>query len=90
MEQIEKQPFMAERWPLRLHPNPTAASFQLQGFQGQESWEVQLIGLDGKRILERSGVGAEPVSVEGLPSGLYHVIVQFGEGEAEGFRLVKE
>ena len=79
-----------ERAPLRLHPNPTAASFQLQGFQGQESWGVQLIGLDGKRILERSGVGAEPVSVEGLSSGLYHVIVQFGEGEAEGFRLVKE
>ena len=79
-----------ERAPLRLHPNPTAASFQLQGFQGQESWEVQLIGLDGKRILERSGVGTEPVSVEGLPSGLYHVIVQFGEGEAQGFRLVKE
>ena len=79
-----------EREPLRLHPNPTATSFQLQGFQGQESWEVQLIGLDGKRILERSGVGAESVSVEGLPSGLYHVIVQFGEGEAQGFRLVKE
>ena len=79
-----------ERAPLRLHPNPTATSFQLQGFQGQESWEVQLIGLDGKRILERSGVGAEPVSLEGLPSGLYHVIVQFGEGEAQGFRLVKE
>ena len=79
----------AER-SIRLHPNPTATSFQLQGFNGQESWEVQLIGLDGKRILERSGVGAEPVSVEGLPSGLYHVIVQFGEGEAQGFRLVKE
>lgn len=79
-----------EREPLRLHPNPTATSFQLQGFQGQESWEVQLIGLDGKRMLERSGVGAEPVSVEGLPSGLYHVIVQFGKGEAQGFRLVKE
>ena len=79
-----------ERAPLRLHPNPTATSFQLQGFQGQESWEVQLIGLDGKRILDRSGVGAESVSVEGLPSGLYHVIVQFGEGEAQGFRLVKE
>ncbi|MEC8802296.1 MAG: fasciclin domain-containing protein [Bacteroidota bacterium] len=79
-----------ERAPLLLHPNPTAASFRLQGFQGQESWEVHLIGLDGKRILERSGVGAEPVSVEGLPSGLYHVIVQFGQGEAQGFRLVKE
>ena len=79
-----------ERAPLRLHPNPTAASFQLQGFQGQEPWQVQLVGLDGQRILERSGVGAEPVSVEGLPSGLYHVIVQFGEGEAQGFRLVKE
>ena len=79
-----------DRVPLRLHPNPTATSFQLQGFRGQEPWHVQLVGLDGKRILERSGVGAEPVSVEGLPSGLYHVIVQFGEGEAQGFRLVKE
>ena len=79
-----------ERAPLRLHPNPTATSFQLQGFQGQELWQVQLVGLDGRRILERSGVGTEPVSVEGLPAGLYHVIVQFGEGEAQGFRLVKE
>lgn len=40
--------------------------------------------------MERSGVGAEPVSVEVLPSGLYHLIVQFGEGEAEGFRLMRE
>ena len=75
---------------IHLHPNPTATSFQLQGFHGQERWRAQLFGLDGKRILERSGVGADPVSVEGLPSGLYHVIVQFGEGEAQGFRLMKE
>lgn len=40
--------------------------------------------------MEHSGVGEESVSVEGLPPGLYHVIVQFGEGETEGFRLVKE
>ncbi len=40
--------------------------------------------------MERFGVGAEHVSVEGLPSGLSHGIVQFGEGEAEGFRLMKE
>tara|TARA_B100000524_G_scaffold22394_1_gene11402 strand:- start:178 stop:300 length:123 start_codon:yes stop_codon:yes gene_type:complete len=40
--------------------------------------------------MERSGVGAEPVSVEVLPSGFSHLIVQFGEGEAEGFRLMKE
>jgi len=75
---------------IHLHPNPTATSFQLLGFNGQESWKAQLFGLDGKRILERSGVGAEPLSVEGLPSGLYHLIVQFGEGEAQGFRLMKE
>ena len=75
---------------IRLHPNPTATSFQLQGMNGQESWKAQLVGLDGKRILERSGVGEEPVSVEGLPSGLYHLIVQFGEGETQGFRLMKE
>ena len=75
---------------IRLHPNPTTTSFQLQGMNGQESWKAQLVGLDGKRILERSGVGAEPVSVEGLPSGLYHLIVQFGEGETQGFRLMKE
>lgn len=79
----------AER-SIRLHPNPTATSFQLQGFNGQESWKAQLFGLDGKRILEWSGVGAEPVSVEVLPSGLYHLIVQFDEGEAQGFRLMKE
>ena len=75
---------------IHLHPNPTATAFQLQGFHGQERWRAQLFGLDGKRILERSGVGADPVSVQGLPSGLYHVIVQFGEGEAQGFRLMKE
>lgn len=40
--------------------------------------------------MEHSGVAAESVSVEGLPSGLSHVIVQFGGGEAEGFRLMKE
>jgi len=30
------------------------------------------------------------VSVEGLPSGLYHFIVQFDDGKAQGFRLIKE
>jgi hypothetical protein len=75
---------------IRLHPNPTATSFQLQGIHGQESWQAQLFGLDGKRMLERSGVGTEPLSVEGLPSGLYHVLVQFGESEAQVFRLMKE
>ena len=40
--------------------------------------------------MEHSGVGEESVSVEGLPSGLYHLIVQFDEGETQGFRLMKE
>ena len=74
---------------IRLHPNPTATSFQLQGLIGQP-WKAQVFGLDGQRILEQSGVGAEPVSVESLPSGLYHLIVQFDAGEAQGFRLIKE
>ena len=38
--------------------------------------------------MERSGVGEESVSVEGLPSGLSRLIVQFGGGE--GFGLMKE
>ena len=37
-----------------------------------------------------SGIGTDPLSVEGLTPGLYHLIVQFGEGEARGFRLMKE
>ena len=46
--------------------------------------------MDGKRILERSGIGTEPLSVAGLTPGLYHLIVQFGEGETRSFRLMKE
>ena len=62
----------------------------MQGLNGQEPWETQVFGLDGKRILERSGIGTEPLSVAGLTPGLYHLIVQFGEGETRGFRLMKE
>ena len=38
--------------------------------------------------MEHSGVGEESVSVEGLPSGLSRLIVQFDGGE--GFGLMKE
>ena len=75
---------------LQVHPNPATTSCQLQGLNGQEPWEAQVLGLDGKRILEQTGIGTEPLSIEGLTPGLYHLIVQFGEGETHGFRLMKE
>jgi len=56
----------------------------------QESWSAQLFGLDGKCILERQGVGAEPVLVEDLAPGVYQLLVQSGEGLVQAIRLVKE
>ena len=75
---------------LHVHPNPATTFCQLQGLNGQEPWEAQVFGLDGKRILEQTGIGTEPLSIEGLTPGLYHLIVQFGEGETRSFRLMKE
>ena len=50
----------------------------------------KLFGLDGKCILERQGVGAEPVLVEDLAPGVYQLLVQSGEGLVEAIRLVKK
>lgn len=74
---------------LQVHPNPATTSCQLQGLNAQEPWEAQVFGLDGRLVLQQSGVGTEPMSVEGLTPGLYHLIVQFGEGEDRNFRLIK-
>ena len=54
---------------LHVHPNPATTFCQLQGLNGQEPWEAQMFGLDGKRILEQNGIGTDPLSVEGLTPG---------------------
>ena len=71
-------------------PNPAVTSFRIHGMGGQESWSAQLFGLDGKCILERQGVGAEPVLVEDLAPGVYQLLVQSGEGLVQAIRLVKK
>ena len=63
-----------EEW--LLAPNPTRDDFRVEGpFDEQE---VELYSADGKRVLHREHVPkGQPVSVSGLPAGLYRVKLNY-------------
>jgi hypothetical protein len=63
-----------------MYPNPASESIQL-AFEGkylQENKTVEIIDINGKKVLSTavsSGTSLFPISISGLASGVYQVII---------------
>ncbi|HLP94241.1 MAG TPA: choice-of-anchor V domain-containing protein [Saprospiraceae bacterium] len=81
---------LAETGTLKLWPNPTSTSIQLEIID-LDVLSVQLVDLRGSLIQEISlKTLAQPIDVQSIPAGMYCLVVNTADGQVLSLKFVKE
>jgi hypothetical protein len=74
---------------MSFFPNPVHTSAQLQGLDAHEVWEVTILNMDGKVVLQQRGLGDEQIDLSSLKAGVYAAHVKQNKLATQIHRFVK-
>lgn len=75
-----------------IYPNPTSSVLNVEIGQSLQSGQIEVYDINGKLILQRSGIteGIQSIDISGNPKGVYFVKVKDGYSQVFSKKIILE